>query len=152
MNIFVRYRRDDRPALETGSFVFSFDENMTFDPNAQLIFSEYDGQFGSYTKAKVTSYTIASGKPSPTTEIFIRRLRELRKKYRLSDFQIAQILDIPPTTYHALESGTLEPGLSTVAALTKLFCVNADYLLGLWAHNDLKEKPPCDVVTANENA
>ena len=152
MNIFVRYRREDRPALETGSFVFSFDENMTFDPNAQLIFSEYDGLCGTCTNAKVESYTAASGTPSPTNEIFVRRLRELRKKFRLSEFQVAEFLNIPTTLYHTLESGTLEPGLSTVAALTKLFGVHVDYLLGLCAHNDFSEKPPSDEETANEHA
>lgn len=144
MNIFVRYRRDDRPALETASFVFSFDDNMTFDPNAQLLFSKYDGSFDSCTKAKVESYTVASGKPSPTNEIFIRRLRELREKYRLNEFQVAEFLGMPTTLYHTLEDGTFEPGLSTVTALTKLFCVHADYLLGLCAHNGLSEKPPSD--------
>ncbi len=144
MNIFVKYCRDDRPMLEANSLVFSFDENVTFDPNAQLIFSRYDGYSGSCTKATVTSYTVTSGTPSPPNEIFVQRLRKLRLKYSLSEFQVANILEIPTTLYHTLESGTMEPGLSTIAALSKLFCVSVDYLLGLCSHNDLKEKPPSD--------
>lgn len=140
MNIFVRYRRDDRPALEEGSFVLSLDENLTFDPNAQLIFSEYDGRGGTCTGARVEAYTFASGKLSPPNEIFVQRLKELRRKHRLSESQVADFLEIPLTLYHTLESGTMEPGLSTLAALSKLLCVRTDYLLGLCAYNSCKEE------------
>lgn len=57
------------------------------------------------------------------------RLRELRKKFGLSQQQVANILGISRTAYNKYESGVIQP-VRKINELAALFGVTADYILG----------------------
>ena|GEM_PF-733230 len=58
------------------------------------------------------------------------RLKELRKSYNFTQRELAQKLGITDRTYQYYESGKTNPPLETLIALTKIFDVSADLLLG----------------------
>lgn len=60
-----------------------------------------------------------------------KRLRELRKDAKMTQQQVAYNLGIASTTYANYEQGTREPSLSIIIKLCRLYCISADYLLGL---------------------
>lgn len=64
-------------------------------------------------------------------KIFSERLKELRKASGYTQQQIAEKLNVRQQSYMRYENGTGEPNLETVAAISKIFEVTTDYLLGL---------------------
>lgn len=64
-------------------------------------------------------------------KIFSERLKELRKVSGYTQQQIAEKLNVRQQSYMRYENGTGEPNLETVAAISKIFDVTVDYLLGL---------------------
>lgn len=71
-------------------------------------------------------------------EIFIKRLKELRRDYDKSQAKIAVILDVGQTTVAAWEVGRSEPDTKMLIRLAEYFNVSVDYLIGY--SNDLYEK------------
>ena len=62
--------------------------------------------------------------------VFAQRLKELRKERQLTQYQMAQMLDISMMAYCHYEIGDREPRISTIIALCNFFDVTADYLIG----------------------
>lgn len=62
---------------------------------------------------------------------FNTRLKSLRQKNRLTQEELANILDLKPTAISNYESGRNEPCFHRLVALSKYFDVTCDYLLGI---------------------
>ncbi len=64
------------------------------------------------------------------SEIFPKRLKELRLQGNLTQTEIAEKLHIRQQSYARYEYGTGEPNLQTLYDLSEIFGVSTDYLLG----------------------
>ena len=62
---------------------------------------------------------------------FSKRLRLLRQKYRLTQSELADILELKPTAISNYESERNEPSFAKLIALARHFDVSCDYLLGV---------------------
>ena len=58
------------------------------------------------------------------------RIRKLRAEKGMSQAELARRLDVTRSSVNAWESGLSAPTIQYVAAMTRLFHVSADYLLG----------------------
>lgn len=58
-------------------------------------------------------------------------LKIQRKHHKLTQQQVADYLHIHRSTYTYYETGKTDSPLSTIIALTSLYHVSADYLLGI---------------------
>ena len=63
--------------------------------------------------------------------IFSNRLQQLRKEANLKQIDLAKILNTTQRRISHLESGKIEPDLTTLVAIAKHFCVTLDYLVGV---------------------
>lgn len=61
--------------------------------------------------------------------MFADRLRELRKKTRLTQEEAAKKLDIARTTYSGYERGTSEPDFNTLNKLSEFYEVDLNWLI-----------------------
>lgn len=61
---------------------------------------------------------------------FAERLRMLRKREKLSQSALAEVLKISKSSINMYERGDREPGFETMEALADFFNVDMDYLLG----------------------
>ena len=59
------------------------------------------------------------------------KIRELRERAGYSQSQLAKKLDVTRSSVNAWEMGLSTPTTQYVVALTKLFHVSADYILGI---------------------
>lgn len=59
------------------------------------------------------------------------RMIELRKSNKLTQQYVADYLKIDRSNYSKYELGKLEPSIYMLIALSKLYSVSVDYLLGL---------------------
>lgn len=66
------------------------------------------------------------------------RIREIRKKKKISQQQIADHLGITQATFSGWESGKYEPDTESLKSLSELLCVSTDYLLGVTDFSDKK--------------
>lgn len=64
-------------------------------------------------------------------EIFIERLKELRKEKNLSQAQLANDLQVSQRSISSWETGFRRPDFETLIAIAKYFNVTTDYLLGV---------------------
>lgn len=62
---------------------------------------------------------------------FSIRLKELRQKHKLTQSELAEILNLKPTAISNYESKRNEPSFDKLIALSKYFDVSCDYLLGI---------------------
>lgn len=62
--------------------------------------------------------------------MFADRLKELRKENHMRQKDLADILNVRNTTVSAWEIGDNEPDIKTLIALSKIFKVSIDYLVG----------------------
>ena len=65
------------------------------------------------------------------------RIKELRERAGYSQSQLAKRLDVTRSSVNAWEMGLSTPTTQYVVALTKLFHVSADYILGIEAEQTL---------------
>ena len=63
-------------------------------------------------------------------EIFHKRLEELRRENRLTQQQMADLLDIKQPSCARYEDGSCEPNLKRLVIIADTFGVTVDYLLG----------------------
>ena len=77
--------------------------------------------------------------------IFSARLKELRRKHRMSMLELGHRIGTAKSTVAGYESGAREPALATVAEISRIFNVTSDYLLGV---TDVPTPP----TKANEGA
>lgn len=59
------------------------------------------------------------------------RLKQLRKKQRLSQASVAEDLNITRECYSMYETGSRQPSCENLVALAQYFHVSSDYLVGL---------------------
>ena len=64
-------------------------------------------------------------------EILSGRLRMLRTVSRMTQKQVAQILNLDRSTYAYYETATTCPDYATLVRFAKMYRVSADYLLGM---------------------
>lgn len=62
--------------------------------------------------------------------MFKKRLRELRQEKELTQWQLAEILNLSPSTITMYENGRRLPDISTIINIAKYFNVSVDYLIG----------------------
>ncbi|MBR4889436.1 MAG: helix-turn-helix transcriptional regulator [Clostridia bacterium] len=60
-----------------------------------------------------------------------QRIRDLREDQDLSQAQLAKILNISQSTYSRYESGVLDVPSEVLIALSRVYKVSVDYILGL---------------------
>ena len=65
------------------------------------------------------------------------KIRELREKAGFSQSQLAKKLDVTRSSVNAWEIGLSTPTTEYIVAMSKLFHVSADYLLGLEAQHTI---------------
>lgn len=58
------------------------------------------------------------------------RLKALRVERKITQLQMAKILDVSKSNISKYEAGTVEPSLETLLKISKYFGVPTDYLLG----------------------
>ena len=63
-------------------------------------------------------------------KVFAKRLTELRKQYKYTQRQMADILGISQPSYIRYENDTSEPTQENLVKLADAFDVSVDYLLG----------------------
>ena len=63
-------------------------------------------------------------------KIFQQRLEQLRKENRLTQKQMADILNIKQPSYARYEDGTTQPSLEKLVIIADTLGVSVDYLLG----------------------
>ena len=59
------------------------------------------------------------------------RMIELRKSHKFTQAYVAEYLKIDRSNYSKYELGKLEPSIYMLIAMSKLYGVSVDYLLGL---------------------
>lgn len=60
-----------------------------------------------------------------------KRIRDLREDHDYSQAELAKILNVSQSTYSRYESGFLDIPSEILIALSKLYSVSVDYILGL---------------------
>ncbi len=63
--------------------------------------------------------------------LFSERLVQLRREKGLTQVELAKILNTTQRRISYMESGKVEPDLSTLVALSSYFEVSTDYLIGI---------------------
>ena len=63
--------------------------------------------------------------------LFKQRLQQLRKDFNLTQFELAEKINTTQRRISHMESGNVEPDLTTLIALAKFFDVTTDFLLGI---------------------
>ena len=79
-----------------------------------------------------------------------KRLVALRKKSKMKQFEVANVIGIERTTYCRYENGQITPPIEMVIALADCFGVATDYLLGK-VDIPNPEKPPPTPFKASVN-
>lgn len=62
--------------------------------------------------------------------MFAKRLRQLRKKSCLSQYDLGQLLNITQQTINNYENGKREPSQDMLQRIADIFVISTDYLLG----------------------
>ncbi len=70
--------------------------------------------------------------------IMYKRIRDLREDHDLNQNQLAEILNISQSTYSRYESGFLDVPSEILIALSKLYKVSVDYILGISESAEIK--------------
>ena len=60
-----------------------------------------------------------------------KKLKERREQLKLTQRQVAEVLNVAQPVYQRFEKGVFECSYSQLAALCQFFDLSADYLLGL---------------------
>ena len=63
--------------------------------------------------------------------LFSERLGQLRREKGLTQLELAKVLNTTQRRISYMESGKVEPDLSTLVALSNYFEVSTDYLIGI---------------------
>ncbi len=74
------------------------------------------------------------------------RIKELRKKNKLSQIALSIKLEVSQETVSAYENGKYFPSFETLVKLSKIFNTSIDYLMGLSGDNE-----PTETANLTEN-
>jgi transcriptional regulator with XRE-family HTH domain len=77
--------------------------------------------------------------------VFSKRLKQLRKKRKLTMQEIADYVGVAKSTYAGYESGYRQPTIESIQTISRKLHTSADYLLGLTEYPE----PPTEL---NHNA
>ncbi|MCU6707979.1 helix-turn-helix domain-containing protein [Paenibacillus sp. J5C_2022] len=77
--------------------------------------------------------------------MFGQRLKQLRKKRKLTMQEVADYVGVAKSTYAGYESGYRQPTIESIQTIARKLRTSADYLLGLTDYPD----PPAEI---NHNA
>lgn len=80
--------------------------------------------------------------------MFAEKLKEARKNKKLSQEQVAEILNISRSNISKYENGNLEPTIQTLKEFCRLYEISSDYLLDL---NDTKKRIENKISINQEN-
>ena len=72
--------------------------------------------------------------------VFADRLRELRKISRMTQKQVAQILNLDRSTYAYYETDTTKPDYNTLVRIARMFRVSTDYMPVSYTHLDVYKR------------
>jgi transcriptional regulator with XRE-family HTH domain len=86
-------------------------------------------------------------KDNPTTNAFIKALRELRQMRRLNQMQLAEHTGLKPSAISHFENGRRSPSLDNLVRLADALGVTTDRLLGREAEK-LSNSYPTDRLTS----
>lgn len=75
------------------------------------------------------------------------KLKELRKEKRVTQQEVAELLNITAATYSRYENGVHQPDNDSLIKLSIFFGVSIDYLLG----NDIKKKRSTEAEDFEKN-
>lgn len=64
-------------------------------------------------------------------EIFTLRIKNAREENKMTQYKVAEILNIKQPTIVSWEQGRTEPDLENIGKLAKLYCHSIDYFFGL---------------------
>ena len=64
-------------------------------------------------------------------EILPSRLKHARNESKLSQYEVAEKLNLKQPTIASYESGRTEPDIETIGKLAQLYCHSVDWFLGL---------------------
>lgn len=71
----------------------------------------------------------------------MKNLKEFRKKYNLTQKQVAEKINVSQQTYNNYETKNYEPTIETLIKLAKLFNVSVDKLIGNETSNNINLTP-----------
>lgn len=74
------------------------------------------------------------------------RLKSLRKKHKLTQKQIAKLLDMTESGYGYYEQGRNQPSLETLDKLAKIYNVSVSYLTGEKSESKLTKEDEKDIA------
>lgn len=63
--------------------------------------------------------------------IISKRIKELRKEHKMSQIELAEKCMVKQSCVSKWERGATLPDAQMIVLLTQVFCVSADYLLGI---------------------
>jgi transcriptional regulator with XRE-family HTH domain len=79
-----------------------------------------------------------------------KRLSELRKKYKLSQTEVARLLGVTPALISAYEKCERTPSIERLISLADIYHTSTDYILGRRRTND-NDAVLLDVTNLSEN-
>jgi transcriptional regulator with XRE-family HTH domain len=79
-----------------------------------------------------------------------KRLSELRKKYKLSQTEVARLLGVTPALISAYEKCERTPSIERLISLADIYHTSTDYILGRTRTND-NDAVLLDVTNLSEN-
>lgn len=82
------------------------------------------------------------------SEIFAKRLREVRENRRKTQLDVSRILGISNVSYGAWERGDTEPSIEKLVKLCQFFDVTADWLIGMDKVNAAAKAPMIGRIAA----
>ncbi|OCL26285.1 transcriptional regulator [Orenia metallireducens] len=77
--------------------------------------------------------------------MFKKRIRQLRKEFKLTQQELADKIGVNRATIAGYETKGMEPGYDTLSELARIFNVSTDYLLGL---TDQRQNPNDKIKSA----
>lgn len=80
---------------------------------------------------------------------FSERLKYIRKQAKISQEELAEILNTQQSTVSKLESNKLEPDLTTINTLCDHFNITSDYLIGRTNEEEPEQTTSKNIVINN---
>lgn len=77
----------------------------------------------------------------------MNRIKELRKLNKMSQTQLAEVLDVHQMTISRYEKEEINPSLPAIEKLCEIFDCTSDYLLGI---SDINAKSPAAISGAGD--
>lgn len=73
--------------------------------------------------------------------MFAKRLKQMRKKRKLTMQEVADSVGVAKSTYAGYESGYRQPTIESIQTISRKLRTSADYLLGLTDYPEMQVEP-----------